>query len=138
MDKRLLRLSLVPFLLMLMGLSFSGTVLAAEKYLVGAQVFHLGELLAQPVIEVEEGKTMGGQYSAPGGGQYTFAVVVRPVADNQVYLSLQFTSGKLKVQPNLLVDIDKQTSTTIDKVRMVLLVQKVVKPQQAQQIAFHD
>ena len=138
MGKKLLRLSLVPFLLMLLGLSFTGNVLAAEKYLVGAQVLHLGELIAQPLIEVEAGKTMGGQYSALDGSQYTFAVVVRPVADNQVYVSLQFTSGKLNVQPNILVDIDEQTSTTVDKVRMVLLVQKVVKPQQAEQLAFHD
>ena len=122
MDKRLLRFSLVAFLLALLGLSFTGSVLAAEKYRVSAQVFHLGELIAQPVIEVEVGKTTGGQYSVPGESQYTFVVLVRPAAENMVFISLQFSSGKLNIQPNLLVDIDKQTSATIDKVRMVLLV----------------
>jgi hypothetical protein len=138
MDKKLLRLSLVPFLLMLLGFSFSGSVLAAEKYRVGAQVFHLGELIAQPVIEVEEGETTGGFYSVPGESQYTFVVLVRAAADDQVFISLQFSSGKLNIQPNLLVDIGKQTPATIDKVRLVLRVQNVVKSQKPELIAFLD
>ena len=138
MNKRTFRLSLAPFLLTLLGLSFSGWVLAAERYVVSAQVFHLGEVIGQPVIEVEAGKILGGHYMVPGERQYKFVVLVRPAADNQVFISLQFSSGKLNIQPNLLVDIDKQTSTTIDKVRMVLRVQNVVKPQQPEQIAFHD
>ena len=137
MNKRTLRPSLTPFLLTLLGLSFSGCVLAAERYVVGAQVFHLGEVIGQPVIEVEAGKTIGGHYMVPGERQYKFVVLVRPAADNQVFISLQFSSGKLNIQPNLLVDIDKQTSVTIDKIRLELLVKNVVKSQQSEQIAFH-
>jgi len=48
MNKKLLRLSAVPFLLTLMGLSFTANVFAAEKYRVSAQVYHFGELIAQP------------------------------------------------------------------------------------------
>jgi len=138
MDKRLLRLSLVPFLLILFGLSFSGSVLAAEKYRVYAQVFHLGELIAHPGMEVEAGKTVAGHYMVPGERQYKFVVLVRPAADNQVSISMQFTSGKQNIQPNLLVDIDEKTSVTIDKVRMVLLVQKVVESPQPEVIALND
>ena len=100
--------------------------------------FSYGELIAQPVLEVEEGETTGGFYSVPGESQYTFVVLVRPAADDQVFISLQFSSGNLNIQPNLLVDIDKQMPATIDKVRMVLRVQNVVRSQQPEQIAFHD
>lgn len=102
----------------------SANVFAAEKYRVSAQIFRLGEVIGSPVMLVEEGETMAGTYSAPGEPQYRFVVLIRPVADDQVSISLEFTSGKITLQPNLLVDINKETSVTIDKTRMVLLVEK--------------
>jgi len=123
MDKKLLKVSLVLFLLALMGISFTSNALAAQKYLVGVQVYHFGELIAEPVLKVEADQTAGGHYTVPGEKQYKIVVLVRPMADDQVSVSLQFSSGKLNIQPNLLVDIGKETSATIDKVRLVLLVQ---------------
>ena len=129
---------MVPVLLLLLGLSLTVSVSAAQKYRVSAQVYHFGELIAQPVIEVDAGQTTGGQYSVPGEKHYKFLVLVRPAAKDQVSISLQFSSGKLNIQPNLLVDIDKETSATIDKVRLVLLVQNSVNPGPHERIAWHD
>ena len=112
--------------LLLMGLMVSSNGFAAEIYRVSAQVYRLGELIANPVMLVEEGETSGGTVSIPGEAQYRFVVLVRPAADDQVSISLEWTSGKITLQPNLLVDIDKETSVTIDKSRIVLLVERHV------------
>jgi hypothetical protein len=114
-------------LVMVLGFSMTNSVFAADRYRVSTQVFHLGEMIAQPVIDVVEGETTGGTYSVPGGSRYTFVVLVRPIADDKVSVSLQFSSGKIDIQPNLVVDIGQETSATIDKIRLNLLVQSIVE-----------
>ncbi len=114
---------LLPALLVF-GLAVSSNVFSAEIYRVSVQVYRLGELIASPVMLVEEGETSGGTVSIPGEAQYRFVVLVRPVADDQVSVSLEWTSGKINLQPNLLVDIDKETSVIIDQSRLVLLVER--------------
>jgi len=111
-------------ILLLFGVSVTASVFASDKYRVSLQVFSLGELIAQPVMVVEEGQTTSGSYSMPGEVQYKFVVLIRPVTDEQVSVSMQFSSGKTELQPNLLVDLNKQTAVTIDKTRLNLLVQK--------------
>jgi len=128
----------MPLLILLLGFVLPGTVMGADTYRVSLQVFHFGELIAQPSIEVEAGKTMGGQFAAPGERQYKFLVLVRPAANDQVSVSMQFSAGTLNIQPNLLVDLDQETPATIDKVRLVLLVQNSVKPGPLERIALHD
>ena len=66
MNKRYFLLKSVPLLAMVLGLSATSNVFAADRYRVTTQVFHLGEVIAQPVIDVEVGKTFGGTYSVPG------------------------------------------------------------------------
>ena len=117
--------SAILSLALLVGISVSSSVFAAEKYRVTVQVFNLGQSIGHPVMDVEEGQTARGTYSVPGSAQYTFAVLVRATADNQAMVSVQFTSGKINIQPNLLVDIGQEMSTTIDKTRMSLLVEEI-------------
>ena len=97
---------------MALGMALSSNALAADKYRVSARVFHFGELIAQPVIDVIEGETKGGDYSVPGDADYRFVVLLRPAADDQVFASIQFSSGKVEIQPNLLVDIGEKITTT--------------------------
>lgn len=123
-NKRPLTLKAFLPLLLVLGVVLNGNVFAAEMYRVSAQIFRLGELIGNPVMLVEEGETTGGTYSAPGEAQYRFVVLIRLAADDQVSVSLEFTSGKITIQPNLLVDINKETSITIDSTHMVLLVEK--------------
>lgn len=125
MNKRLFTFKLIPMLTMLIALSLSCDVFAAARYQVKAQFYHLGELVGKPMLEVEEGKTAAGEFSEPGKAQYKIVVIVRPVADGQVYVSMQFSSGKLDIQPNLMADIGKPLSATIKKVRLNLLVEEV-------------
>jgi len=110
--------------LLLIGVMLCGDVFAAMTYRVSAQVFRLGEVIASPTMLVDEGETTGGSYSVTGSAQYRFVVLIRPVADDQVSVSLEFTSGKTSIQPNLLVDINKETAVTIDNTRLVLLVER--------------
>ena len=114
-------------LTMVMTLSVTCDVFAAERYLVKAQFYHLGELVGKPMIEVQEGETAAGEFSEEGKAQYKIVVLVRPLADGQVYVSMQFSSGKLDIQPNLMADIGKPRSATIKKVRMNLLVEEIVE-----------
>lgn len=113
--------------LLVLGLALLGasSVFAADRYRVSSQFYHLGELIAKPMIEVEEGETTAGTFSDEGRGQYKVVVLVKPVADEQVYVSMQFSSGKINIQPNLLADIGQPRSATIKKVRMNLLVEEI-------------
>lgn len=115
------------FLLMtaILSMLFAGSALAADAFRVSAHVFHLGEVIAQPVLEVEEGVTAAASSEPGSWGQYRFVALVRPAADGQVYVSVQFSSGDIDIQPNLLVDIGKPASVTIKKVRMDLLVETI-------------
>lgn len=113
--------------LLVLGLALLGasSVFAADRYRVSSQFYHLGELIAKPMIEVEEDETTAGTFSDEGRGQYKVVVLVKPVADEQVYVSMQFSSGKINIQPNLLADIGQPRSATIKKVRMNLLVEEI-------------
>jgi hypothetical protein len=129
MNKSTITLKFILILATGLALSASANALAAARYRVSTQFFHLGELIGKPVLEVEEGVTAAGEYSAEGWGHYTIALLVRPAADGQVFVSMQFTSGKLDIQPNLLADIGQPRSATIDKVRMNLLVEEIGEEQ---------
>ena len=126
MNKRSFIFKLISMLTMVLMLAVTCDVFAAGRYLVKAQFYHLGELVGKPVMEVEEGETSAGEFSEEGKAQYKFVVLVRPVADGQVYVSMQFSSGKLDIQPNLMADIGIPRSATIKKVRMNLLVEDIV------------
>jgi hypothetical protein len=117
------------------GLSWSHGIFASDRYLVHARVFHLGELVAQPVLEVEANETSGGTFTSKAGRQFTFVVLLRPMAEQRAYVSMQFSSGTIDIQPNLLVDIGKERSATFKKVRMSLQVVGVPDPEPSGQLA---
>ncbi len=119
----------ILILLSCLALTMTSHVFAADRYRVSAQFFHLGELIGTPMMEVEEGETYAGEYSVEGEGHYKIVVLVRPIADGQVYVSMQFSSGKLDIQPNLLVDIGQPRSANIKKVRLNLLVEELEEEQ---------
>lgn len=127
MKKISFKFKLILMLTMVLTLSLTCDVFAAERYLVKAQFYHLGELVGKPMMEVQEGETAAGEFAEEGKAQYKIVVLVRPVADGQVYVSMQFSSGKLDIQPNLMADIGKSRSATIKKVRMNLLVEEIVE-----------
>ena len=136
--KRRIKLKAALMLVMVLGLSVTSSVFGADRYRVSARVFHFGELIAQPELDVEVGKTLGGSYSVPGQAQYKFVVLVRPAADDEVFISMQFSSGKLEIQPNLLVTVGEETSATIDKVRLTLLVQELVESIEPDVLVLND
>ena len=111
-------------ILLFLGILVTASAFASDKYRVSLQVYSLDELIAQPVMIAEEGKTGSVSYSMPGEAQYVSSVLIRPTSDDQVSVSLQFVSGKIDIQSSLLVDLNKQTAVTIDKTRINLLVQK--------------
>lgn len=125
MNKITITRRLILILVVCLSFSVSTSVFAVDRYRVSAQFFHLGELIGAPMMEVKEGETAAGEYSVDGGGHYKFVVLVRPVTDGQVSVSIQFSSGKLDIQPNLMVDVGQPTSATIKKVRMNLLVEEI-------------
>ena len=127
MKKSLFTRKLVLLLAIAFALSITSNCFAADRYRVSAQFFHLGELIGKPMMEVEMGETTAGEYSAEGYGHYKIVVLLRPVVEDQVYVSMQFSSGKIDIQPNLIADIGKPRSATIKKIRMNLLVEEIVE-----------
>lgn len=125
MNNRFINLKFILALAAGLTLAIAGNALAAPVYRVSTQFFHLGELIGQPMLELEVGETVAGSYSTEGFGQYTIAVLMHPIAENQLYVSLQFSSGKIKIQPNLMVDIGQPRSATVDKIRLNLLVEEI-------------
>ena len=45
------------------------------------------------------------------------------------------STGKISIQPNLLLELGKETSATIDKMRLAMTVQKVTAARQDTRIA---
>lgn len=135
MIKRDFYLKATLALLMVSGFVLNSSAYAAGKYRVGIQVFHLGELIANPMLDVVADETTGGDFSVEGQHRYRIVVLVRPMNDEKVSVSLQFSSGKINIQPNLLVDIGEEASATIDKTILKLIVQKVADPDQSGVIA---
>ena len=74
----------------------------------------------------------------PGEAQYKFVVLVRPAADGEVFISMQFSSGKIDIQPNLLVKLGEEASATIDKIRLTLLVQELMDSIEGTVVALND
>ena len=130
MIKKCFYLKAVLMFLVILGLSSNSNAYGAEKYTLSAQVFHLGEMIAQPVLDVVAGETIGVDYSAPGVSRYRFVVLVRPVNDEMVSVSMQFSSGKINIQPNLLVDIGRERTAVVDKVLLKLVVGEIIEPLQ--------
>ena len=125
-------------LLFLAGIFFSSNILASDIYRVSAGFYHLGELIAAPQIDVRGDETTSATYSKPGENQYRFVVLVRPQASGEAYVSLQFSSGKVNIQPDLMVEFGKETSATIDKVRLTLLVQAIDTSTKDTRVALND
>ena len=111
-------------ILLVLGVSANTSAMAAEKYRIAAQIFRLGQIIAESYMVVEEGVTTSGSYSMEDGAQYKFLVLVRPAAANQLSVSMQYTSGNLTVQPNPLVDIDQQTEFVEDQTRIVFMIKR--------------
>ena len=127
---------LLLLLVAVAGLFAGASAWAADKYLVLARFVHLGESIANPAIEVEGGQTLGGTYHLPDNRQYKFVALVRPQGEDRAYVSMQFTYGKIDIQPNLMVELGKETQATIDKVSMTLLVKPVVESTEQGTVAF--
>lgn len=112
-------------LLVTLNISAAGNDADTPTYRVAAQIFHLGELIANPVMEVEADRTASGSFSVDGSPRYTIAVLVRPAAHGEVSVSLQFSSGAINIQPNILVKSGTDAELVVDKIRMVLRVDEL-------------
>ena len=128
LDPKSISFRMLFTLVAIAALLVCGDALASNSYRVSAKVFRLGDLIAQPEMTVAEGETTAGTWSTPGTAQYRFVVLIRPVADEQVSVSFEFTSGSINIQPDLLVDIGKEASVTINSIRLDLLVERVLEP----------
>lgn len=122
--------------LVILGFLVNTSVLAAERFRVRAQVFHLGEMIAQPVLDVVADETLGGDFHTPDKTRYRFVVLVSPMNEEKVSISLQFTSGKIDIQPNLLVDIGQESTTTHKKVLLKLVIQRIKEQGSSGVVAF--
>ena len=126
MNTSVLNFKFTQILILALAILGASNVFASDRYRVSSQFFHLGEVIAKPIMEVEVGETIAGTFSDEGRGQYKVVVLVKPVAHDQVYVSMQFSSGNINIQPNLLADIGQPRSATIKKIRMNLLVEEII------------
>lgn len=95
----------------------------AQKYKVTASVEHLGEVVAAPIIIVEEGTTarvFRGEADEPP--DFTMGVLVQSRDGDEVQISLDYSSGNLSAQPNLVVPLGKPYQTSTKKVVLNLQV----------------
>lgn len=108
----------IALLVVLFG--FTGPVIAAPKYTVSASLVHLGEVVASPVMVVEEGVTTRIHHGEPP--HFTMAVLIHPMDDEQVQVSLDYSSGNLSAQPNLVVPIGEPYQTSTEKLLLYLQI----------------
>lgn len=100
-------------LLTLALLLLAGPVLAAQKYKVRASVVHLGEVVAAPVIIVEEGEAA--RVHQVGPPNFTMGVIIYPIKGDQVQVSLDYSSGRVTANPSVVVPIGEPYQTSTDK-----------------------
>lgn len=124
--------------ILILGLILSASTFASDIYRVSTRFYHLGELIAAPQLDVRGDETTSASYSKPGESQYKFVVLVRPQAEGKAFVSLQFSSGKINIQPDLMVELGKETSATINKIRLTLLVQAVETSSKDTRVALND
>lgn len=95
----------------------------AQKYKVTASVEHLGEVVAAPVMVVEEGtaaRVFRGEADEPP--DFTMGVLVQSRDGDEVQISLDYSSGNLSAQQNLVVPIGEPYRTSTEKVVLNLQV----------------
>lgn len=88
-----------------------------------ASVIHLGEVVAAPIIVVEEGKTAR-VYRGEGDDppDFTMGVLIQSRDENEVQISLDYVSGNVSAQPNLVVPIGEPFQTSTKKLLLNLQV----------------
>ena len=104
-------------LILLVALAFTSlavTAAEAPRYSVGVRVLHLGQVLAAPLMVIEEDQAVAATYQVPGEAHWRYVAKVSPATASQVNLSLEFNSGNIEVQPNLLVELGEPFSTVVD------------------------
>lgn len=94
-------------------------------YRIESAFTHLGELVASPVIVVEEGETARVFRGSDAEAHYTVAVRVTPATDESVNVSLSYDSGVLSAQPNRLVPLGQPYRFTEGSVAIELRVDRV-------------
>lgn len=98
----------------------------AKQYRVSSEILHLGQVLAAPVLLVPPDEAVAASHLVPGESQWRYVVKVSPATDDQVHVSLEFSSGNLQVQPNFLVELGSAFSASVDnKVLLRLQVDEV-------------
>ncbi len=129
---------IATFLLMFLGLSAPMIASADNMYRVNVKIYHLGELVAQPEMDVIADRTRGGTYKLEDNSQYRFVVLVREQTSEQLYVSLQYSAGKINIQPDLMVKVGEEVSATIDKVRLTMVVSALKETKEGELIAHNE
>lgn len=109
-------------LLMLALVLCAGPAFAAQKYKVTASMVHLGQVVAAPVIIVEEGEAA--RIHQVGPPNFTMSVVIYPIKGDQVQISLDYSSGSVSASPSLVVPIGEPYQTSTDKLVVNLQIDR--------------
>ncbi len=113
----------LSWLLMLSFALLSTPALAAQKYRVTVSLVHLGEVVAAPVIIAEEGQTTRIYRDDPPN--FTMGVLIQTMDDGQLQVSMDYSSGNLSAQPNLVVPIGEPYQTSTKKVILNLQIDPI-------------
>lgn len=100
---------------------------ANEEFRVTAQFTRLGQVIARPQMEVENGETLRGYHNNPGVSQYTIAFKVVRNSPSLLSVTFQFTSGSIDVTSQLNVEPGVMGNTVVDNQIVVdLLVEPIL------------
>lgn len=97
----------------------------AQHYRIQATVTHLGEVVAAPNVILEANRTATVRRTDPTAGNFVMSFLVRPHATGEVSLSFSYSSGKIDVQPNVVIPLGLDYRVTEDKVAFDLRVDAV-------------
>jgi len=100
--------------------AFNSAIAAVPQYEIRAAVTHLGEVIAQPLLIVRESETARVHQGDPPN--YTMGLLVRPHDEDEVLLSLDFFSGRIQMQEDLVVPLDEPYQLVTEKLLIDLRV----------------
>lgn len=93
----------------------------ADEYVVRTKIYDGENLIGSPAMQISSEKEAGAAVS----GSYDLKLFIKPVSKNTASVITQLTIGSEHLSPSILVEFDKESTTTVNGKSISILVSKV-------------
>lgn len=102
-------------------LLFTSTACASEDYVVTTKIYDGDNLIGSPAMQVAPNKEAGVAVS----GSYDLKLSIKPASKNTASVDAKLVIGEERLSPSMLVELDKESTVTVNGKSLSVLVSKV-------------